>query len=272
MKILKKSLCSILIVAILVSLLSYSQAEAADTVSIYVIDSINKKFDTGGRGTVKIKYNNKGFITKYDDKGYTMRNGAAYWDLRKYTYDSHNRIKKVYTDQRFVHDIIYYFKYKNGLCTKITKKYYDFTADKYIKDYFKLEYNSNKTLKSYTQTNTQTKESSKVSYKYNKSGQVVSIFEKNPSNSYTTKFTYDKRGQLKTEKDSSLCYKYGLTYKNGRLVTCKTTSDNVEDLYKYKYKKIKVSKKNMNNILKQQKAMQIYSYSGIIVARPDIFY
>ncbi len=159
-------------------------------------------------------YNKKGFITKKDQRA------GDFSGNRVYKYNSSNNIKKVYVHSGNVEDYTEKHYYKNG---NVVKRQYTIEGDRCV-----------------------------YKYKWKKNHIVKSTQDRSSGYHFITNYKLDSKGnviQEKTDNGNSVTYKYHtLTYKKGR-VTSNTTEGNTIKFY---YKKIKVIKKNVSKIKKQQ--------------------
>ena len=213
MKKIKRYLSLIMIIIFLVSTLDTFETEAASYKEIYVLSKITFPY-IGPDWEYIYSYNKKGFLTKEDQR---VGDFSGY---RTYKYNSSNNIKQVYVHSGNVEDYTEKYTYKNG---NMVKRKYTIEDDRCV-----------------------------YKYKWKKNHIVKETQDRSSGYHFVTNYKLDFKGNVikeKTNNGNGITYKYyTLTYKKGR-VASKTTDGNT---MKYYYKKIKVPKKNIAKIKKQQ--------------------
>lgn len=214
---LKIRVAFLIIAAFLVSSAVTFEADASEYKTIFVLSQIDYVAELDG--TVEnFSYNSKGFVTKVEDPYFNQS-----W---KYYYDSKCNIKKAYFASNSGTGFYSYFYYKKGKLSKQVQK-------KRFGDY-----------------------DSTIKYSW-KNGRISKIKNQYSSDSYSTStFKYDKKGNVKYQKDVSVnekkyvhASKISLKYKYGRLSKKSPKSGTVQKL---SYKKITVPKKYVSKIKEQQ--------------------
>ena len=254
----KKIMTLLMAVAVMATILP-CKVEAAGTQTVYLLDSYtyeDPSDDTKEEGT--FTYTKGGFLAKSEASGMS---GAAssYYDT-EYKYDKSNRISQTTFDARLTTPSTTKLYYKGNQCVKAVQQGEDWEGNPY----------SNTCKYTYDKKGRVTaiqygSGSDKRTFKYNSKGLVAS----RQYGSIIENFTYDKNGYIvKYASGSSYSENYKLTYKDGRIASCKEGSGAT----KFKYKKYTVNKKDAATIKKQQKALIMSIYSGQdTLNRPDIY-
>lgn len=184
-------------------------------------------------------YNKNGLITKIDEGGSAVT----------YKYDSKKRIKKCdYTGApgTIRHSTVTYSYDKKGRIYKLNSE------GSHLSNTYCFTYSYDKNNKVVKVIEDFSGHGADSKYSYNKSKQII----KKTSGNSIYNYAYDKRGNLKSVKNTYSSTEYTNKYnKNKCLIKRTTSTGNTKKVCTFKYKKIKVDKKYVKQIKEQQWAL-----------------
>ena len=230
--------------------IAQTKAYASSKVKVRVLIAVTDYYNGKRYASTSITYKKNGLISTFRNGGNRpdpIGGGAMFWNNRDYYYDKSNQLKKVKTDQRYVHGVDYTYRYdKKGRLKKSTTRPGEF--------YMGTNDHASKLIDART-------------FKYDKKGQIIKMTVENDFGKTVynfaykgsklvkgqyEQFAYDKKGNLTRVTRGSYGETYSNFYKGNKLV--KRTRDGG---YKsvYKYRAIRVPRKLQKKIKAQQWAL-----------------
>ena len=219
---------------------------------VYVVDSITLTANGETSLYRSFTYSKNGLVTSYRNHDRSKRVCRYKYSKNniveaEYLYDLSTGLHSEYTNT---------FHWKNGLMTQVTHSMQGVKPIDYI---YKA-----KTLTK-IKDNTSGSESK---FTFDKNGRTKKIKSGTGQNGYTITYKYDSNGFLLSEartwkSGSQSKTTYTNTYKKGRLVKkVETAERGNQRVFTFTYKKVKVSKKYLDQISAQQKILSDRLYFG----------